>query len=176
MARKSQCSTGLAFCLELLTDTAGAALIELTLFLPMLVLMAVAVMNFGLYFWYSIQVVNAAQAGAQWAINNAVSSGFSSTTINKINNSGTNANNAAHPSFFSAISVSSSFSCACPSSLTSMPPWTTSCATGTACSDGSHPGAYAVVTATGTFTPFANYSSFFRSSYSLSSSATVRVQ
>jgi hypothetical protein len=33
--------------------------------------MAVVIINFGFYFSYQIQVVNAAQAGAQWAITNA---------------------------------------------------------------------------------------------------------
>ena len=55
---------------SLARDTDGAALIEITLFMPILVLMSVAIINFGLYFSYSIQVENAAQAGAQWAITN----------------------------------------------------------------------------------------------------------
>jgi len=159
----------------LLIDTGGAALVEITLFMPMLALMAIATMNFGLYFWYSLQVENAAQAGAQWAINNAVDSGFSSTTINS---AATGANNASSPSFYSAISVSSSLSCACPSTtgLTNVSAWTTTCATGSTCSDGSYPGTYVIVSASGTFTPLANYSSFFSSSYTVSSTATVRVQ
>ncbi len=33
--------------------------------------MSVAIINFSFYFWYQTEVVNAAQAGAQWAINNA---------------------------------------------------------------------------------------------------------
>ena len=56
---------------SLASDTAGAALIEITLFMPILVLMAVAIMNFGFYFSYQIRVENSAQAGAQWAITNA---------------------------------------------------------------------------------------------------------
>ncbi|MBV9289600.1 MAG: pilus assembly protein [Hyphomicrobiales bacterium] len=156
-------------------DTAGAALVELTLFMPMLALMAVAVMNFGLYFWYKLQVENAAQAGAQWAINNAVNSGYSSTTIS---GAATNANNTSNPSFFSAISVATSRSCACPSSagLSNVSSWSTSCATGSTCSDGSSPGTYIIISASGTFTPLANYASFFSSSYTVSSTATVRVQ
>ena len=39
---------------SLARDTAGAALVEITLFMPILVLMAVAIINFALYFSYSI--------------------------------------------------------------------------------------------------------------------------
>jgi Flp pilus assembly protein TadG len=44
----------------ILTDTDGAALIEITLFVPFLALTSVAIINFGLYFWYQTEVVNAA--------------------------------------------------------------------------------------------------------------------
>ena len=128
---------------------------------------------------------NAAQAAAQWAINNAAANGYPSPTPTNIQTAATCANNAnvnagcspsTPPSFFTAISVGApTFSCGCPSSTTpfvtnaagtgAAPTWTQSCATGTACSDGSYPGTYVSVTATGTFTPFANYGSFFPASY-----------
>ena len=87
---------------SLASDTDGAALIEITLFMPILVLMAVAIINFGLYFSYSIQVENAAQAGAQWAIINAVQSGYSSGSTTT---GGANANNTSLPSVYTAITV-----------------------------------------------------------------------
>jgi|ERR1700722_18624458 Flp pilus assembly protein TadG len=178
---------------SLARDTAGAALVEITLFMPILVLMAVAIINFALYFSYSIQVENAAQAGAQWAITNAqqfVQSGYPSGSVNT---AGLNANNLSLASVFSTISVPTTCSgsstccitrfCGCPSSSgvtnlsTATPPVTPpSCAVGAACSDGSHPGIYVQACATGRFTPFAKYGSFFPSSYSPSSTATVRVQ
>jgi Flp pilus assembly protein TadG len=179
---------------SLAKDTEGAALIEFTLFMPVLVLMAVAIIDFGLYFVYRIQVENAAQAGAQWAIINAVNNGYASQTPTNITNAATLANNSSVPSVFSSISVTSSplcgssFCCACPSSLTNNNPapqtWTSLCATtqlgGGAtnyhCSDGSNPGTYIQVTASGTFTPFVNFGSFLPASYPVSSTATVRVQ
>ena len=56
----------------------GAALVEFTIFAPMLVVMSIYTMDFGLLFFNKIEVQNAAQAGAQWAIANRV---FNSTAI-----------------------------------------------------------------------------------------------
>ena len=161
---------------SLAVDTEGAALIEITLFVPILALMAIAIINFGLYFSYSIQVENAAQAGAQWAITNLGQNGYSSSSLNTMKTAGNGANNTSHPSVDTAISLSTpTLYCGCPSNVTDSA-WTSSCATGPACSDGSYPGTYVQVVASGTFTPFANYGSFFPSSFNLSSTATVRVQ
>jgi Flp pilus assembly protein TadG len=165
---------------SLASDTAGAALVEITLFMPMLALMSVAIINFGLYFSYSIQVENEAQAGAQWAINNLAQNGYSSSSLNAIKTAGQHANKTSLPSVYATINVSTpTLYCGCPSNVTEAA-WTTSCALGippgTLCSDGSYPGTYVQVVATGTFTPFSKFGSFFPSSYSLSSTATVRVQ
>jgi TadE-like protein len=46
----------------------GVALIEFTIFAPMLIIMSIYIMDFGLYFFYRLEMQNAAQAGAQWAI------------------------------------------------------------------------------------------------------------
>jgi Flp pilus assembly protein TadG len=165
---------------SLARDTAGAALLEITLFMPILVLIAVAIINFGFYFLYQIQVVNAAQAGAQWATTNAWQKNAYSPS--SIQSAGTGANNSSLPSVFAAISVptiSITQVCLCPSSsgLTSSTATAPSCANGPVCSnDGSVPGYYIKVVASGTFTPFSNYGSFFPSSFNLSSTVTVRVQ
>ena len=50
--------------------TAGAVLVEATIFVPILVVMSVYVMDFGLTFYNKIEMQNAAQAGAQWAVAN----------------------------------------------------------------------------------------------------------
>jgi Flp pilus assembly protein TadG len=137
------------------------------LFMPILALMAVAIINFGLYFSYSIQVENAAQAGAQWALINAVQSGYSSGSTTT---AGQNANNTSLPSVYTAITVTPTLKCGCVSgSSLTLSAWTTSCATATC-------GTYVQAVASGTFTPFSKFGSFFPSSYSLSSTATVRVQ
>lgn len=164
---------------SLARDTAGAALVEITLFMPILALMSVAIINFGLYFWYGIQVENAAQAGAQWAITNAWQQNPYSPS--SIRGAGTSANNSSLPLVFTPIGVpttSITQFCGCPSSsgVTSSTATAPSCATGPVCSDGSVPGYYIKVVASGTFTPFANYAAFFAASYPLSSTATVRIQ
>ena len=51
---------------------AGAALIEFTLFAPLLVVMSMYTMDFGLFFFRQMEVQNAAQAGVDWAIANRV--------------------------------------------------------------------------------------------------------
>ena len=69
---------------SLASDTAGAALVEITLFMPILALMSVAIINFGLLLLIPTQVVNAAQAGAQWAITNAwQQNGYSSSSLSQ---------------------------------------------------------------------------------------------
>jgi Flp pilus assembly protein TadG len=50
----------------------GAALIEFTLFAPLLVVASIYTMDFGLLFYNKMEVQNAAQAGADWAIANRV--------------------------------------------------------------------------------------------------------
>ena len=48
--------------------TEGAALVEFTIFAPLLVIMSIYTMDFGLLFFNKLEMQNAAQAGAQWAI------------------------------------------------------------------------------------------------------------
>jgi Flp pilus assembly protein TadG len=49
---------------------AGAALIEFTIFAPLLVIMSIYTMDFGLLFFKKMDVQNAAQAGVDWAVAN----------------------------------------------------------------------------------------------------------
>jgi Flp pilus assembly protein TadG len=50
--------------------TAGAVLVEATIIVPILVVMSIYVMDFGFVFYKKMEVQNAAQAGAQWAVAN----------------------------------------------------------------------------------------------------------
>jgi Flp pilus assembly protein TadG len=52
--------------------TAGSVLVEATIIAPILVVMSIYAMDFGLVFYNKIEMQNAAQAGAQWAIANRV--------------------------------------------------------------------------------------------------------
>src|SRR5262245_41864456 len=49
---------------------AGSALIEFSLFAPLLVVMSIYTMDFSLLFYRQMQVQNAAQAGVDWAVAN----------------------------------------------------------------------------------------------------------
>ena len=87
---------------------AGAALIEFTIFAPLLVFMSIYTMDFGLLFFKKMDVQNAAQAGVDWAIANRVykSSAISSAVTNATN--------------YTAISVVTGYpieQCGCPSSV-----------------------------------------------------------
>src|SRR4051812_22720068 len=69
--------------------TSGSALVEFTIFAPVLVVASIYTADFGLYYLYQARVQNAAQAGAQYAILKAAPPPFS--TINGITiNSSTN--------------------------------------------------------------------------------------
>src|SRR6516162_11442608 len=86
---------------------AGAALIEFTLIAPILIVMSIYTMDFGLVFYRQMQVQNAAQAGVDWAIANHI---FNNAAINAAVTNATN---------YSGISVSTNYpieQCGCPSS------------------------------------------------------------
>src|SRR3974390_877470 len=84
---------------------AGAALVEFTVCAPLLVIMSIYTMDFGLYFFNNIAMHNAAQAGAQWALANGVYNN------NDIANAGQNATGF----LASQITVTSTEFCGCPS-------------------------------------------------------------
>src|SRR5262245_9625133 len=67
-----------------IVGTDGAALVELTLFAPILLMTVVFTMDLGLGIYHGMQVQHAAQAGAQYAIvhNSFNSSAISSAVTN----------------------------------------------------------------------------------------------
>jgi Flp pilus assembly protein TadG len=154
--------------------TDGAALVELTLIAPLLVVTSIFMMNFGLLFYCYIQVANAAQAGAQYAMAFAIKDGYSATDIS---NAATSANASSQPGFFNALSATTTRSCGCPSgSGITTSAWTTSCAVSSTCTDGSIPGTYVTVAAQATYNTFVPSFAFFPASYTLTASSTVRIQ
>ena len=76
MSKQKSLSNGTAIRLAFRTlmfgeeGTAGAVLVEATIIVPILVVMSVYAIDFGLLFYNKMEVQNAAQAGAQWAIAN----------------------------------------------------------------------------------------------------------
>ena len=58
------------------SETNGAALVEFTIFAPLLVVTSIYTMDFGLLFYNKMEVQNAAQAGVDWAIANRIYNSF----------------------------------------------------------------------------------------------------
>lgn len=144
---------------------AGAALVEFTFFAPILLAIAVYTMDFGLLFFIRTEVLNAAQAGAQYAIvNNTYDAAAISSAVTKATK-------------FTAVTPTSSEFCGCPSA-TAVLFCSASCET---CNVGtcnkSVQGHYVTVTAAPT-TPYQTFIPFalVRSSYNVSSTSTVRIR
>jgi Flp pilus assembly protein TadG len=142
-----------------LRDTGGAAAIEFAIMIPLFSLMVVSVTDIGLAVYRKMQVENAAQAGAQYAI----ARGFNKTSISNAVTSATNS---------SAISASPEpvQFCGCP---TSTGVSTVSC--GTVCSSGAVAGTYAKVSAQATYYTLINYQ-IVASTYDLNAQSTARLQ
>ena len=140
-------------------DTSGAAAIEFGIMIPLLSLMVVSVTDIGLAVYRKMQVENAAQAGAQYAI----ARGFDTTGIS---NAVTGATNS---SVISASPAPIQF-CGCPTStgLSAM-----SC--GAVCSSGAVAGTYATVSAQATYQTLFNYQ-IVANSYTFNAQSTTRLQ
>jgi Flp pilus assembly protein TadG len=143
----------------------GAALVEFTVFAPMLVAMAIYTMDFGLVSYAKMEVQNAAQAGAQYAVvTNSYDASAISTAVTKATK-------------FTAVTPTSSEFCGCPTA-TAVKYCSASCDT---CSAGTcslnTQGHYVTVTATPTtpFTPLISYG-VAATSYDISAKSTVRIR
>ena len=114
------------------TATEGLGAIELGFIAPVLLVLLLGILDFGMAFWEQMQIANAADAGAQWGMSNS----YDQTSIRTVAQSATNLG--------SAVSVTPSNVCGCPNNtgITSgfgTPP---SCTT---CPDGSTAQPYIVV-------------------------------
>ena len=143
-------------------DTSGVAAIEFGIIVPILVMMTVATVDIGMGFYRKIQVEDAAQAGAEWAIRN----GFDSTGIS---NAVTNAVTSLTTPAISASPAPAQFcGCASGSSIS-----TASC--GSTCPGGVQAGTYTTVSAQMTYNTILPYG-FFPSTYNFVSQSTARLR
>jgi Flp pilus assembly protein TadG len=147
---------------------AGAALVEFTVVAPLLVVMSIYTMDFGLYLWSQMEVQNAAQVGVDWAIANHV---FNSTDISNAVSS-----NTAHYNFTITSPPTTTVveQCGCPTN-----PMTFTADTAPApcpTCGGSVGGLYVTVQTQATWTPFAQYYLFSSASRTLTAQATARIQ
>jgi Flp pilus assembly protein TadG len=147
---------------DLLRAPGGTAAVEFALVAPILMGMLVPVVDLSMAFAQRMEVQQAAQAGAQYALLHA----WNSNSATNIAAAVTAASNLPG---LSATPAPSQF-CGCPggSAITS-----TTC--GSTCSDGTTAGYYVTVSAQYTYTPVVPYS-VLGSSVTLSSQSTVRTQ
>jgi Flp pilus assembly protein TadG len=142
---------------------AGAALVEFTLFAPLLFVISIYTTDFGLFFYRNMQVQNAAQAGVDWAMANHTSNDAA------IRAAVTNATN------YTDISVSSGYPtvrCGCCPSTTGV---TFSPSTAPApCPSGG--GLYITVQTQATWASFISYGLFSSATRTLTAQATARIQ
>ena len=150
---------------------AGSAIIEFTLVAPLLVVMSIYTMDFGLQYYRQMQVQNAAQAGVDWAIANHI---YNNAAIGAAVTNATN---------YTDISVSTGYPierCGCPSSTGVTFTANTAPALCPACpvaGGGSIVGGlYVTVQTQATWNSFARYGLFSSASRTLTAQATARIQ
>jgi Flp pilus assembly protein TadG len=94
---------------RLMSGEEGGAIVEATIIVPILVAMGVYAADFGLLFYNKIEVQNAAQAGAQWAIANRPYNSYNPTAIQAAGQSATSLSGVTvTPSEFCGCSTDSS--------------------------------------------------------------------
>ena len=157
---------------------AGAAIVEFTVFAPLLVVMSIYTMDYGLIFYSKLELQNAAQAGAQWAIANRV---YNSAEIQA---AGQNAikSRTARAGTLGPVTIASHQFCGCSEDSGGNPIVTlltdnTPCNLATATCAHGVVGTYVSVTATPT-TPYDSFIPYrlVPRTYSLTSTSTVRIQ
>lgn len=137
----------------------GNSAVEFAFIAPILIYLFIGAIDFGVGIYRQMQVKQAAQAGAGYAVVN----GFNSTAVSQA------VVNATSFSGVSANPAPTSY-CGC-ATATSVVPATC----GTACTDGTMPGTYVGVYSSGQYTPLLRYP-YVPSSFSLSGKAEVRIQ
>jgi Flp pilus assembly protein TadG len=147
-------------------EEAGSALVEFTIFAPILLAMAIYTMDFGLLVFNKMDVQNAAQAGTQYAVaNNSYDSAAISTAVTSATT-------------FTAVTATSSQFCGCPAakSITYCAASCDLCSTGT-CST-SVQGLYVTVKATPKtpYTPLIQYGVVSAATYDISAQSTARLR
>jgi Flp pilus assembly protein TadG len=159
-----------ALRLAAFADDSGAAIVEFTIMAPMLVGLSVYTGDFGMLIYNKIEIQNAAQAGAQWAIANR---GYNLTYIQQ-------AGQFATKLASNAITITPSQFCACSvdaSQNAKLTTWAGTCTPNTTCNTTGTVGSYVTVIAQLT-NP---YHSLFpygivQSTYTISATTTVRIQ
>jgi Flp pilus assembly protein TadG len=136
----------------------GSAAVEFSIAAPVLTIILVPMVDIGMAVYQQMQVQDAAQAGAQYAM----AHGWNSSSIQSAVTSATALSVSASPA--------PSKSCGCPDGSS-----VTAATCGSNCSDGRPAGSYVTVNAQATYTPLFSYP-VMGSSVTLSAQATARIQ
>jgi Flp pilus assembly protein TadG len=141
----------------------GVVAIEFAVIALLLVVMTIGAVDFGMGFYRRMQVDNAAQAGAQYAIMH----GFDGSKIS------TGVTGATTFTGIAASPAPRQF-CGCPSATgvteqAASPPCTSSC------SDGSTSGTYVNASAQGTYDTILRYPALIPNSFTFTAQSTVRI-
>jgi len=140
-------------------DRRGVAAVEFGIMIPLLSLMVVSLTDIGLALYRKMQVEEAAQAGAQYAILRGYNaSGISDAVTNATNSTAITASPA--PTQF----------CGCPTSA-----GISAVSCGTVCTGGAQAGTYTTVSARATYYTLINYQ-IVATTYSFSAQSTARLQ
>ena len=140
------------------SGTGGTIAIEFAIIGPTLVLMMACTVDLGMGIYRKMQVQNAAQAGAEYAI----AHGFTSSIANAVTNATSFSGIAATP-------VPNQF-CGCPSSSS-----VTAATCNSACPSGAVAGTYVAVSAQGTYNTILPYP-LIPNSFLFAAQSTVRIQ
>jgi Flp pilus assembly protein TadG len=136
----------------------GAMAVELAIIGPALVLMMICTIDFGMGVYRKMQVQNAAQAGAEYAIAHGFTASIASVVTSATSLTGITASPA--PVQF----------CGCPASS-----GVTTVTCNSTCASGAVAGTYVTVSAQGTYNTILSYPSI-PVTFSFTSQATVRIQ
>src|SRR5262249_10207930 len=139
--------------------SAGLAAVEFALIVPLLATAIICTVDLGLGVYRKMQVQNAAQAGAEYALTH----GFLASTVTTATTSATSY------SGIQATPAPAQF-CGCPSGT-----GVTSTACGTNCAGGAQAGTYVTVSAQAVYNTLLPYP-LLPSSYTLTAQSTVRTQ
>jgi Flp pilus assembly protein TadG len=163
MDRRQEFATGIGQGMRRLLGrdncTAGVAAVEFALIAPLLALSIICTVDLGLGIYRKMQVQNAAQAGAEYAVTHGfTASGITTATMSATSYSSIQASPA--PAQF----------CGCASAT-----GVASATCGSTCTGGAAAGTYVTVSAQSTYTTLLPYP-MLPSSYALTAQSTVRIQ
>jgi Flp pilus assembly protein TadG len=147
---------------------AGVAIVEFALALPLLIMLLIGLIEFGRLTYFTIQVGNAAHAGAEYGSLNLANGADFTGMKNAALKDGQNS--------IAAISASAQNVCSCWTGTAEVPnpPSTTVC--GTACTvSGGRQVTYAQVVVTGVIKPLFHYGPIIPSQWTVVKTATIRV-